>query len=170
LVIQVRDDESPPSLDTVFVEVKDRMVVQLDQADALDRKAGTLLAFSSVVLTVAAGLRFGAVDDNNVAKGAFLASFVLGVTLYAVTMFFAFRAYAVVRYRRDPEPRPLRDLYLFEEPSYTKRRIIANLIESFDHNAEILRAKAYDVRMASRYLFLETLTLAVAVAFERVLD
>ena len=169
MALEVRDDEAPPSLDTVYLEIKDRIGVQLDQADALDRKAGTLLTFSSVILTVAAGLRFATTGQDDLSKMTFLTFFILGAVLYVITMYFAFRAYAVVSYRRDPEPRPLRDLYLFQEPSYTKRRVMANLIESFEHNAEILRVKSYDVRMASRYMFLETLMLALALAFERLL-
>jgi hypothetical protein len=98
-----------------------------------------------------------------------LCFFSLGALLYVVTMVFAFRAYAVVSYRRDPEPRPLRDNYLFEDPDFTKRRLVSNLIDSFEFNAEILRTKAYSVRMASRCLFLETIALATALALERVL-
>jgi len=47
---------------------------------------------------------------------------------------------------------------------------MANLIESYEYNAEILRAKAYDVGMASRYMFLETLMLALALAVERLIE
>ena len=158
----------PASLDIVYDEVKERVAVQLDQANHLDSKAGNLLAFSSIVLTVAAGLRF-AFDGVDASRIAFIIFFSLGTLLYVVTMFFAFRAYAVATYRRDPEPRPLRDNYLFEDPDFTKRRLISNLIESFEFNAEILASKAYDVRMASRYLFLETFALAAALAVERVL-
>jgi len=122
MTLHVRDDEAPPSLEAIFIEVKDRIGVQLEQADALDRKAGTLLTFSSVVLTVAAGLRFATAELDDLLKATFLAFFILGVVLYAVTMYFAFRAYAVVPYGRDPEPRPLRDLYLFEETELYKTK------------------------------------------------
>ena len=44
----------PRSLDIVFEEIRERIAVQLDQANHLDSKAGNLLAFSSIVLTVAA--------------------------------------------------------------------------------------------------------------------
>ncbi len=170
MTLQVLGDEAPPSLEVVYGEIKERIAVQLDQADALDRKAGTLLTLSSVILTVAAGIRLTATENDDPSKAIFLAFFVLGVSLYTVTVFFAFRAYSVVSYRRDPEPRPLRDLYLFEDPSYTKRRVMSNLIESFEHNARLVGGKAYYVRMASRYLFLETLALAFALAFERLID
>jgi hypothetical protein len=152
----------------VYEEIRERIAVQLDQANHLDSKAGNLLAFSSIVLTVAAGLRF-AFDEVDASRIVFIVFLSVGALLYVITMFFAFRAYAVVTYRRDPEPRPLRDNYLFEDPEFTKRRLISNLIESFEFNADILRAKAYEVRMASRYLFLETFALATALALERVL-
>jgi len=168
MTTEIRDDQ-PASLDTVFAEVKERIAVQFDQAESLDRKAGTLLGFSSLVVTVAAGLRFAAFNESAVSTAFFVALFVLGLAFYAISVFFAFRAYAVVSYRRDPEPRPLRDLYLFEEENYTKQRIISNVIDSFGHNAKILAEKAYAVRMASRFLFFETLVLATALAFERIL-
>ncbi|MFQ5879640.1 MAG: hypothetical protein ACE5IZ_05665 [Dehalococcoidia bacterium] len=158
-------EQAAPSLDLVFNEVKERISVQLGQIEALDHKAGTLLGLSSVVITIAAGLRF--VEGEGASKVAFLTLFSLGALFYAITIFFAFRGYWVVEYRRDPEPRPLRDFYLSQEEELTKRRLLSNMIASYEFNVPLLRNKAYNIRMAARFLFVETVLLALALTTER---
>ncbi len=161
-------DTPPRSLDLIYGEAKERLAVQLAQVEALDAKAAAVFGLPNLVITVAAAIRFS--GERTVASNAvFLPLFVIGAFLYVVTMYFAFTAYRVVRFRRDPEPRPLRDFYLDEDPLVTKRRLLSNLIDSYEFNASLLDRKAYNVRMAQRYLFLTTLMLAIALVAERTL-
>lgn len=76
----------------------------------------------------------------------------------------------MIEYRRDPEPRPLRDFYLNQEERLTKRRLVSNLIASYEFNAPLLKNKAYNIRMAARFLFAETILLALALVVERAIS
>ena len=167
LATKDEDRGQPPSLDLIYSEVKERLRVQYDGIDALDRKAGTILTFSSVIIAVAAGLRFTTLDQDVASKVVFLLFFSLGALLYALTVWFAVNAYSAVTLRGDPEPRPLRDNYMFKDPVYTKRRVLSNLIESFEFNAARLRPKALNVNVAMRLVFLETILLAAALVLDR---
>lgn len=66
-------EQAPPSLDLIYDEVKERIQVQLGQIEALDHKAGTLLGLSSVVITIAAGLRF--IEGEGASQIAFVTAF-----------------------------------------------------------------------------------------------
>lgn len=157
---------SPPSLELVYIEIKDRLAAQLHQVDTLDSKAGTVLSIASLVMTIAAGLQvsFGRGAVENLPLGLLLS----GAILYAVTMFFAFRGYWVRNFRRDPDPGPLRDRYLFQSPDFTKRRIMANMIQSFSVNRELIESKVWNIRFAIIFLAAQTLILVGALVAERV--
>ena len=155
----------PASLDIVYVEVKERLAAQLQQVETLDSKAGTVLSIASLVMTIAAGLQV------SFARGAIeslpLTLLVLGTALYASTAFFGFRGYWVRNFRRDPEPGPLRDRYLFQDVNFTKRRILANMIQSFQINRDLIESKVWNIKVAILSLAAETLALVGALVSER---
>lgn len=112
----------PPSLDIVFQEVKERLNVQLQQVDTIDAKAGTVLSVASLVMTLGTGLGVAARPQG--IDGMSLALVFASAVFYASTMVFGFRGYWLRNFRRDPEPAPLRDGYLFQPPDFTKRRVM----------------------------------------------
>jgi len=157
----------PQSLDIIFAEVKDRLKAQSDQIKALDQKAGLVLSSSSLIITIGAGLRttLGKSSPSEVTLSSVcsFALFFFAGLLYLFTMIFAFRAYSLVRYRRDPEPRPLRQHYIMEKPALTKSTILANMIQSFEENQrKIHHQKVPNLHLALRLLMAQTLMLAAA--------
>ena len=158
----------PPSLDIVYEEVKERLDIQLHQVDTLDAKAGTVLSVASLVMTIAAGLQ--ATMPREDLDGWPLILLLAGTIFYAFAMLFAFRGYWLRNFRRDPEPRPLRDLYLFQSADFTKRRVTANRIESFELNSALLESKVWNIKAAIILLVIQTLTLVIALMLQRASD
>ncbi|MDP2674200.1 MAG: hypothetical protein Q8Q00_04740 [Dehalococcoidia bacterium] len=158
----------PPSLDVVYQEVKERLDIQLHQVDTLDAKAGTVLSVASLVMTIAAGLQ--ATVGREDLHGWPLILLLAGALFYAFAMLFAFRGYWLRNFRRDPEPKPLRDLYLFQAPDFTKRRLTANRIQSFELNSQLIESKVWNIKAAIILLAVQTLTLVMALVLQRVGD
>lgn len=158
----------PPSLDIVYQEVKERLDLQLRQVDTLDAKAGTVLSVASLVMTIAAGLQAGVVRDD--LNGWPLVLVLSGLLLYFFTMVIAFRGYWLRNFRRDPEPGPLRDLYLFQSPDFTKRRVTANRIQSFQVNSQLIESKVWNIKVAIMLLAIQTITLVAALVLQRAVD
>ena len=155
----------PPSLGVVFQEVKERLTLQLHQVDTLDAKAGTVLTVASVVMTLGAGLPV-ATSNDNIETGPLI--LLLGGTLfYVFAMFFGFRGYWLRNFRRDPEPGPLRDRYLLQEPDFTRRRIIANMIESYGVNQPLIESKVWNIKVGILLVGIQTVTVVSALILER---
>jgi len=163
------DQDEPRSLEIVFAEVKDRLNTQSEQIKTLDGKAGLVLSSSSVIITIGAGLRaalgeLGPGESTLPSTAIFgFSLFVLAAVLYLATMIFALRAYSPRSYRRDPGPTALRELYIFEDPTFTKRRILANVIQSFEENKKRIRDhKLRNLHIALVLLMAETIALVAA--------
>lgn len=161
------EQDEPRSLEIIFAEVKDRPNTQSEQIRTLDGKAGLVLSSGSLIITIGAGL-CTALGESDPGEATLLsicsfALFALAGVLYVLTMIFAFRAYSLRRYRRDPEPRPLREHYMFENPTSTKRRILANMIQCFEENQEIIHNnKVRNLEIALGLLMAETTALITA--------
>lgn len=93
-----------------------------------------------------------------------------GTLFYAFTMCFAFRGYWLRNFRRDPEPGPLRDLYLFQTPDFTKRRLTANRVQSFELNSQLIESKVWNIKTAIILLAMQTITLTAALVLQRTGD
>lgn len=152
-------EERPLSLDVIYTEVKDRLDVQLRQIDALDTKGGTILFVANVVLGIGAAAQAAVLGF--VTEPSTLLIFSVPIMAYFATVFFGLRGWVVRPYFRDPEPRPLRDYYLFRDPAFTKRRIVTHFISSYEWNAISMKRKVRDLRIAMLFLFLETGSLAM---------
>jgi hypothetical protein len=155
----------PRSINVVYAEVKERLEVQLRQIEALDLKTGQILFVAGITLGIAAAAQavaMVAVDNRWLAL-----FFSLPVLFYFGCMYFALRGWVIREFFRDPEPRPLRDHYLFESPDFTKRRLIAHFISSYEWNKSKINKKVHNVRIAS-YLLLGEVLASVVVLVARV--
>ena len=158
------DTADPRSLDVVYNEVKERLEVQLRQIDSLDSKAGTILFVAGITLGIAAAAQ--AVALSSTSSQWIVVFFSLPVMFYFATMYFAIRGWVVREFFRDPEPRPLRDHYLFESPEFTKRRLITHYISSYEWNQGNIKRKVQSMRIAT-YLLLGQVLASVVVLVSR---
>lgn len=146
---------APESLDIVYAEVKERLDVQLRQIDTLDAKGNSILFVASIMLGVAATAQAATLGTPSNPLVIFL--FSIPVMLYLATIFFALRGWVVRPYFRDPEPRPLRDNYLFRSAEFTRRRLIAQFISSYEWNQDSIKAKVRNIRVATVLLLAQVL-------------
>jgi hypothetical protein len=149
----------PPSLDIIYVEIKERLDIQIKQVDALDGKTGTLLFISSIVIGIGAAAQaalIGSTDNPWV-----LLLFSVPIVFYLLTVLTALRSWIVRPYFRDPEPRPLRDVYLFEQQEFTKRRLIAQFISAYEWNAGVMKKKVNELRWSTWYFLAEIISITL---------
>lgn len=149
MAMNEQSDVRPPSLDLIYVEVKDRLDQQFKQIETITTRAGFITGFASLVLATLITIR------KNMGELCNAEIILLGVAgvLYGLVLFFSYRAYGLKTYTRDPEPRPLRDGYL-QKPEYeTKRQILTQFIESFDHNTKIINERVKNLKRAIFSLF-----------------
>ena len=147
------------NLDIIYTEIKDRLQEQFDQLRALDQKAGQVLSSASLIVAVGIGLQ--AIETSPSSLRFTL--FIMAIIFYALSVISAWLAYRVQSFRRDPEPRPLRDHYLPSEFQFTKRKIISNFIESYEFNQQSIRSKVRYTQSALLFFLLESLLLAATV-------
>jgi len=158
------DTADPRSLEVVYNEVKERLEVQLRQIESLDSKAGQILFVAGITLGIAAAAQ--AVALSAASSQWIVVFFSLPVMFYFGSMYFAIRGWVVKEFFRDPDPRPLRDYYLFESPEFTKRRLIAHFISSYEWNQGNIKKKVQNLRIAT-YLLLGEVLASVVVLVSR---
>jgi hypothetical protein len=144
------------SLDVVYTEIKDRLQDQFDQLRVLDQKASQVFGSASLVITVGLALQARQTSPSCLRVILFIAATVS----YALSMILAWLAYRVHTFRRDPEPRPLRDHYLSHDPQFTKRKVVSNLIESYEFNCQSIQSKVRCTQAALLFFLIEALFLA----------
>jgi len=154
-------EEQPRSLDVVYAEVKDRLAVQLHQIESLDGKAGTLMFVAGIILGIGAAAQAAFMGQTRSVFSLLL--FSLPIICYFVTAFFCLKGWTTRPYYRDPEPRPLRDHYLFMDEAFTKRRIITHFISTYEMNTVIMGRKVRDLRRAVGFtlVFIAALVMAL---------
>jgi hypothetical protein len=76
-----------------------------------------------------------------------------------ISIFFSFSAYKIKSYRRDPEPRALRDGYLTTDDKTVKEQLIANFIESFEENKTNIEEKGKYINYSLILLFVGLIVL-----------
>ncbi len=154
-----KSEPVPHSLDIVYTEIKDKLDIQIRQVESLDGKTGSILFVASIVIGVGAAAQAALIDvvDNPLA----LFFFSIPVVFYLLTILTAIRSWIVKPYFRDPEPRPLRDEYLFEKEEFTKRRLIAHFVSTYEWNKTILKRKVVELRWATWFLLAETISLTL---------
>jgi len=160
---EVKAEPYPSSLEIVYTEIKDKLDIQIRQIESLDNKTGNLLFVASFIIGVGAAAQaalIGQVDNPLV-----LLLFSIPIVFYLLTVLTAVRSWIVKPYFRDPEPRPLRDDYLFEKQEFTKRRLIAHFISTYEWNSNILKRKVLELRWSTWFLLAETVSLTVVLIF-----
>ena len=157
---ETEEDGIPSSLDVVYTEVKDRLAVQLHQIESLDGKAGTLMFVAGILLGLGAAAQAAFIGQVRSLIPPLL--FSAPIILYFITAFFCLKGWTARPYFRDPEPKPLRDHYLFQDESFTKRRIITHFISTYELNKVVIRRKVRDLKWAVGFTLLFVASLVAA--------
>jgi preprotein translocase subunit SecG len=129
-----------PSLQLVEETIEKQLDNQISHIDSLDTKAGILFGFLAVTLGSAAGSKdfFEAAKTYNalkIAVGAIFIAFLLTLV-----------AFAVREYRRDPNPRQLRQKYPSKSEETTRFALSDAYIDSFEANITKINRKVQAIR------------------------
>lgn len=85
------------------------------------------------------------------------------MALFIISVLFSFSAYRVKRYRKDPEPRSLREKYLMEDYKTVKRQVIDNFIVSFEYNKIKVEHKVRYINCSLTFLFVGLIVLILSI-------
>ena len=153
--------DKPESLNLIFQEVKDRLNQQFDQIETITSRAAFVMGFASLVLSSLLSIRraIGSITDCKIVY------FVLAVILYVIVLVFAYLAYDLKAYRRDPEPAPLRDKYIDKSDHFTRRKVLSNFIQSFEQNKVMISKRLLFLRISIYSLFVLVLYLLFLLIF-----
>lgn len=114
------------NLELIYQEVKDRLKDQLLSIDQTTTKFSILLGFNGVIIAILA---------QNIASNKGLGLFLeISLILFFVSIVLGLRGLIIRKYRRDPNPRSLYNIYKTDELEETKDTLINNFIESFEEN------------------------------------
>ena len=84
----VDNADSPPSLDLIYSEVKERLNIQFQAIDSLDSKAGLTLTAGSLVISIAAGLQVSSAQTIDTGP---LLLLITGAVLYGLNIGFGLK-------------------------------------------------------------------------------
>jgi hypothetical protein len=144
------EDKYPPeTLELIYNEVKDRLNTQFQSLDGLNTKASVIIGFVGVIIGISLQLYS---QSNSYLFGSCMA-------LFMISIFFSLSAYKIKSYRRDPEPRPLRDKYLTTNDKKVKEQLIANFIESFEGSKAKIEEKGKYINYSLMLLFVGLIVL-----------
>jgi hypothetical protein len=117
-----------PSLQLVEETIEKQLNNQSNHIDSLDTKAGIVFGFLAVTLASAAGAKdfFEAAGRYNTLK--------IGTAAVFVGFLLTVAASAVREYRRDPNPRALREQYPSQPEESTRFALADGYVVSFEAN------------------------------------
>jgi len=129
-----------PSLQLVEETVEKQLDNQIGHIDALDTKAGILFGFLAVALATAASSK----DFVEAAKASYALKVAVGAIFVAFLLTLV--AFAIREYRRDPNPRQLRELYPSAPEDRTRFDLADAYVVSFESNVGKISVKVGTLR------------------------
>jgi len=120
------------TLKIIYESVKEQLNLQIQLIDSLDTKAGVLIGFNGIILSIMLTLY------NKV----FIPLFIVGVIFFLVSMLIAYMGYKTEKFRRDPDPKKLRIKYSSKTVREITEVLIDNMIASFEENSNKIKQKA----------------------------
>jgi len=155
-------NNGPKSLVVVFSEIKSRLDKQFEQIESLNQRASVIMGFVTLLISLLTGFAVTA-DVKFLPKNPALLIILMmiAMVLYLHIIIFAFLGYRAQTYRRDPEPRPLRDGYLFKEMQETKRTVASNFIESYEFNKKTIDRKVWMINVALILFIIEMIYIVI---------
>jgi hypothetical protein len=156
-----------PSLDFIFDEVSRQVDRQFAQIDFLNTKAGILLGFSGVILTLilaSAGTLVSTGTNPAWTWNWVTFPSIIGATVCAIlAMIAALMAYGVRKFRWDPQPRNLAEQYLHKSSETTKLQLLSNKIQTLEENDHIVSKMAHQVSISQGILLVDGILVALAI-------
>lgn len=155
-----------PSLDIVYDEVKQRLNQQFEQIESLNQRGTVLLGLVATITSVISGITALSIGDFSARPCLPAVLLIAAAALYIAVLLVTYRAYKIRTYRRDPEPKPLRDKYKNEDSNTTKETLINNFIQSYDDNSRTINEKIQALKTAYKLVIIQVIyVVMLALAF-----
>lgn len=143
--------------DLIFEQVAGRLDKQHISINSIDTKAALTISFVGAVLA-------GLVNSSWFLK-LNAAYHIAIMSSFGLTAILALVAVLVREFRQDPDPRALVSLYASRSEKYTKGQLTANFVESYYHNAKIIKFKSLFLKLALACLALSIGVFTVSLFF-----
>jgi hypothetical protein len=166
-------DQDWPSLDVVYAEVQNSIVLQNDRLKNIDTKANFALASATLLTAGVTGLgraladagRTGAVPSWTI-QGLSVGAdsvvdwvTVLSLGIYALIVFCTYNAYQLRDFMEAPDPAGLVSRYVHEDSTLTKATITKERAKNYARTEAQINVKARWTALAMRLLVVEALLL-----------
>ncbi len=118
---------------------------ELNRTEVLDSKANNLITVCGTLMTLFLGLgtfMLEKVSKDNPYINAVRLSLVLGLGVFTIDIFILVRAYRLLKYRFDPDPKALIDRFGNARQTELLLQVTSNLVDSTMHNREANKEKA----------------------------
>ena len=120
------EEKKDENLELIYEEAKSKLKDQLLSVDQITTKFSIILGFNGVIAAVLIQ-KLGEVKDLNIFLGISLLMLIISIILGLIGI-------DIKKYRRDPDPGNLYEIYKSEKVSETKETLIQNFIEAYREN------------------------------------
>lgn len=141
------------SINLIFEEARRQLEIQIGSIGSIDSKIGMIIGFNGVILGIAFSM------DRSLISILWL--YKIGIFLLFISFLAGIRAFWFRKYNMDPDPGALVKYYLKEEELFTKKRLIANYVNSYAMNKKILNGKINAAKISFIILFFGILSISI---------
>ncbi|MDQ6883999.1 MAG: hypothetical protein M3077_07150 [Candidatus Dormibacteraeota bacterium] len=134
----------PETLELLLTDAKRQLEAQLSEIESINNRSGILLGFTSLVTGIVGIQGIAAKPAPHPGPGVLV---LIGV-LFLFTLLSALFASFPRNVRFDPDPEMFRARYLFADPVYAKRTLLANIVRSFKTNTPMIRRREFWLKIA----------------------
>lgn len=158
------------SYDLVLDLMRERVIAQFDQVNALDSKANGVITAATTLLGAALVLQAAwlSLSNRNISP-VFVHTqpiMIILLIIYALTLIMSIiSGYWVQTFRRVPEPNALQE-YALKPQGITQSKMVGTMAEAFDQNKKIISFKVWSLRIATSFLLSEVIVLAVLLSMQ----
>jgi len=140
------------TLQIIYEVIRNQLESQLQLVDSLDNKGGIIIGFNAIIITLAFSIYSSA--------SSWL--FVLGLLYLLISIYYSFLAYKAEKFRRDPEPRKLREKYSLTQFDQVLQKIIDNSIGAYEENRNKLKEKSQYINRSLIITFIGIILLTLS--------
>lgn len=143
----------------LYQEIKERLKDQFESINIIDTKAGIILGFAGAILA--------ALLNSNWFESLELHFLVLILSPICLTTVFAFGAFFVRNYKKDPEPSKLIDQYQEKSFEETRGQLIRNFEDCFNTNKEKIMKKKFFLNLSIVSLALIVIIISIILIWRK---
>lgn len=120
--------EEQDSIEFIYQVVKEKVDLALQDVEHIETKAGILIAFNGVIISLAL----------NIFERANLLLFIIGFGSLLASLYLNLISFKIKRYERDPKPQVFIDKYWNKSKEEITKQLISNLAKNYKYNEAVI--------------------------------